>query len=324
MAALKSFYRNHDGEILPFDSHRGGKHYFRRNRRKRVKYEHVPNRKEVYQIASSTSNWRDRAIVLVLFQSGIRANALCRLTYGMVRQQLKEGKIPLRLHITDDIDTKLRGYSIEFYDTFLGKEAIEALKKYCQLKHPNSNDGTPLFKLDNDKAMNINLVWANIKKCIVKTGFDKRSITVHTLRKAFKRAVRQADIDDDFKEAIMGHVLPQSRENYFSRNAPEEIEQEYMKIDFSKEGRGVEFKDLTEKMESLKEERETLTPVITEQSKIVQKLKEKVEQTEGVGRYIDALYEHMDRMNREIAKLKGEKPKPLSLEVAVPEDSDDR
>ena len=145
MAALKSFYINHDGEILPFDSHRGGKHYFNNLRRKRAAYEHIPTRKEVYEIADVASSLRNRAIILILFQSGIRVNALCRLTYEMVRRQLRENEVPIRIRITDEIDTKLRGYRIAFYDTFIGKEAVDVLRKYCEMKHRNSDGDTPLF-----------------------------------------------------------------------------------------------------------------------------------------------------------------------------------
>ena len=33
----------------------------------------------------------------------------------------------------------------------------------------------------------------------------------------------------------MGHVIPGSRENYFSRERPEDIEEQYMKTNFSRE-----------------------------------------------------------------------------------------
>jgi len=303
MYALKSFYRNHDGEILSFDSKRGGKHYLNNLRRKRVVYEHVPNRKEVYRIANIATNLRDRAIVLMLFQSGIRVNALCRLNYGHVKNQLLRGKIPIRLRITDEIDTKLRGYSIAFYDTFIGKEAIEALEKYCQ-SIQYSGDNKPLFQTESGRRMNPVLVWSNIKKCIIRAGFDKKSITVHTFRKAFKRVVRQADIDEELKEAIMGHVLPGSRENYFSREDVEEVKKAYMKIDFSEERTGVEYENLNEKFRKIETERNVLENVVKEQRGEIQQLKESYEKTEGVGKYIDRLYERMNKMAKEIEELK--------------------
>lgn len=288
ISALKSFYRNHDGEKLPFDSHRGGKHYFNYLRRKKAAYEHVPTKKEVYEIVDMATSLRDRAILLILFQSGMRVNAVCRLTCGMVRRQLQENKVPLRLRITDEIDTKLQGYSIAFYDTFLQKEAVGALKKYCELKHQNSNDDTPLFLNRNGEPMTPVLIWANFKKNVRKSGLDPKTIWIHTIRKAFKRVVRHAPIDDDdFKEAIMGHVIPGSRENYFSRNDIEEIEAEYMKIDFSREGKGADL--------------EPLQKGLVEQTLETQELKEQVK---TAGQITDKLWETIDAMKKEIEELK--------------------
>jgi len=283
-----------------------------------VAYEHVPKRKEVYRIANMATSLRDRAVVLVLFQSGIRVNALCRLNYGHVKNQLIRGKIPIRLRITDEIDTKLQGYSIAFYDTFIGKETVEALEEYCQSIH-YSDDNAPLFQTESGRGMNIVLVWSNIKKCIIRAGFDKKSVTIHTLRKAFKRVVRQADIDEEFKEAIMGHVLPGSRENYFSRHDTEEIEKMYVTIDFSEEGRGKEYENLSERFRKLETERNVLESVVNGQRREVQKLKEKVERTEGVEGYIDHLYKQMKKLQEQINELTGTKRKLDVPTFAQPE-----
>jgi len=61
--------------------------------------------------------------------------------------------------------------------------------------------------------MNPTLILGNFKKAARKSGLNKKTIWTHTIRKAFKRVVRHAPIDDDgdFKEAIMGHVIPGSR-----------------------------------------------------------------------------------------------------------------
>lgn len=108
LAALKSFYRSQDGEILPFESRRGGKHYFNSKKRKKAALEHVPNIPETYAIIDAATNLRDNTMLLVLFQSGIRENAICHLNFEHVKDQLyPEPKIPLRLRITDQIDTKL-------------------------------------------------------------------------------------------------------------------------------------------------------------------------------------------------------------------------
>lgn len=305
MYALKSFYRNHDGEKLPFDSIKGGKHHINGLRRKRVKYEHVPKRKEVYRIANMATNLRDRAIVLTLFQSGIRVNALISLNYSHVKDQLAAGKVPLRIKINDDIDTKLKGYSVAFYYAFLGKESVEALKEYCEKVHRFSKDDTPLFMTDSNKRMRDVLIWTNLKGCIERAGFDKRTITTHTIRKAFRRCVRQADINEELKEVLMGHKLKGTMENYYDRNDLEEIQKQYEKIDFSEERNGVRISEFAE----LKLERETLRSVIMNQRSEIDDLKQKVEKTENVGGYIDHLYKQMEMMQKQINEFTGKKTK---------------
>jgi len=304
MAAIKSFYRNYDGETLPFDSRRGGKHYFNNLRRKKISYEHVPTKKEVYEIADMATNLRDRAIILVLFQSGIRVNALCSLNYGMIRDQLQKGKVPLRLRITDQIDTKLRGYTIGFYDTFINEEAIETLKKYCELKHRNNADDTPLFLSRQGKRLLPQNIWANFKKCVRRAGFDKRTMWVHSLRKSFKRQVRKSDINHDYAEAIMGHVLAGSQENYFSRNDVEEIERAYLQIDFSREGKSSGAESFKKELGTMKMERQVLDSLIRNQQMQIDDLK-----TQLTDKYLDAKFflDEIDELREEIEELKKSK-----------------
>ena len=98
MVALKSWYRNKDGEQLPFDNGRGGKHYLH-VRIKKASIEHIPNKKEMFQIIDMTSSLRDKAILLFLFQSGVRVNVLQHITYKNVKRRSKRHHgIPLIIH----------------------------------------------------------------------------------------------------------------------------------------------------------------------------------------------------------------------------------
>jgi hypothetical protein len=49
------------------------------------------------------------------------------------------------------------------------------------------------------------------------------------LRKSFRKVLNQSDIDEDTKEAIMGHKLPGSRGNYFDSHDHDEIAGKYMR-----------------------------------------------------------------------------------------------
>lgn len=273
LAALKSFYRNKDGVKLSFDSQRGGKHYFNNKRRKKAAFEHVPTKEEMYRIVDMATSMRDKAILLVLLQSGIRENAICSLKYGHVKRQLEKNKFPLRLRITAEIDSRLWGYGIDYYDTFLSYEAIEALKQYCERFHGKGDPDEWLFYSKEGTPMSRQNVWAMVKRAVERAGFDRKTMWVHTIRRAFKKQVRKAPIDDDFKEAIMGHVLPGSRENYFSRNDLKEIEDAYMQIDFSREIPTSETQRLKEQLEKERIERTNLETLVIAMRREMEELK---------------------------------------------------
>lgn len=235
MAALKSFYRSKDGVTLPFDSRRGGKHHIKKVKKK-AKYEIIPDKEQTYRLVDGTTSLRDRALFLVLFQSGIRVNAACSLNVGHVRDQLfPTPQVPLVLKITDDLDSKLRGAEISFYITGLQGEAVEALKNYVAKRHKDSADDTPLFITRRKTRIGTRQVWMIVKKAARRAGLDAKRIWTHSLRKAFRKVVRRANIDGEHKESLMGHALEGSRESYYDRYAVEEIMEEYMKIDFARE-----------------------------------------------------------------------------------------
>ncbi len=247
LAALKSWFRNLNGERLPLDSGRGGKHNIR-HVRKKAAYEKIPSKEEVYRIADMASSLRDRAVLLTLFQTGIRVNALCSLKYKHVADQLDRDIITLK--ITWEIDDKLRGTNIPFYYTFINGEGAETLKQYCKLKHKDSKSDTSLFYTKKRmKPISIHWVWRMFKICIARAGFDPKTMWTHSLRKAFRKIVRRADIDDDDKEQLMGHVMRGSREAYYDRRDIELIIEAYQKCNFSREVPNSEITKLRNQLE---------------------------------------------------------------------------
>jgi len=232
LVALKSWYRNKKGEQLPFDSGRGGKHYLAIRHPKRS-IEHIPNKQEMYQIVDMASSLRDKAFLLLLFQTGVRVNVLEHLTYGDVKNHLDEDVIMLK--ITPTLDLKLRGRNIPFYYTFLNGEGAETLRRYCEVYHKNSGDETPLFSTKTGKNVSARWVWKIVKMCVERAGFNPKTIWTHTIRKAFRKIVRQAPIDDDDKEQLMGHVIPGSRESYYDEKDVDLIKEAYLKCSFTRE-----------------------------------------------------------------------------------------
>lgn len=233
MIALKSWFRNLNGEMLPLDSGRGGKHNIPYHAIKAL-YEKIPSKAEVYQIVDMAGNMRDKAMFLMLFQAGIRKNALCKLRYGDVSENLDKDIIPLK--ITSERDDKLRGANIPFYYTFINGEGAIALRQHCQAAHKNSKPDAFLFYTTNKyKLVSHEWIWWITKKCVKRAGLDPRSIWVHSFRKSFRKVVRQADIDDDDKEQLMGHAIKGSRSAYYDRHDLAIIQKAYERCNFSRE-----------------------------------------------------------------------------------------
>jgi site-specific recombinase XerD len=247
MAALKSFYRNKDGEALPFDSARGGKHYFHVGLKKGA-IEHIPSKTETYQIIDMASSLRDKAILLTLFQSGVRVNVVQHLQLKHVIDQLDKDVVTLK--ITPELDWKLRGREIPFYYTFLNGEGAETLKRYVTLAHKQRRLDAPLFSTSGHEAISQCYILRIVKNCCRKAGLDPKTMWTHSLRKAFRKIVRQADIDDDDKEQLMGHVIRGSRQSYYDKNETDIIMTAYQKCNFAREIPKSEVTKLRQQLEA--------------------------------------------------------------------------
>jgi len=232
LASLKSFYRNKNGEALPFDSERGGKHYFHMTSKKAA-LEHIPNKTEMYQLIDMASSLRDKAIMHFLFASGCRVNVVQHLKLKDVEDQLDKDTIALK--ITGELDHKLRSRDIPFYYTFLNGEGVATLKRYVALAHKERKLDAPLFSTSGHEAISQSYVLRIVKNCCRKAGLDPKTIWTHSLRKAFRKIVRQTDMDDDDKEQLMGHVIRGSRQAYYDNKDVEVILKAYQKCSFSRE-----------------------------------------------------------------------------------------
>jgi len=100
-------------------------------------------------------------------------------------------------------------------------------------------------------------VWEMVKNVAERAGFDRRSIWVHCLRKSFRKVLNAAQnakvVDEDFKEAVMGHKLPGSRGNYYDYHDVDEAAQKYMRCNFSREEEG-RIQDIEVELQRSKQE----------------------------------------------------------------------
>jgi len=50
---------------------------------------------QIKQFVDAASTYRDKAIILCMFQSGLAVNEICELNYGDVQDELEAGILPI-------------------------------------------------------------------------------------------------------------------------------------------------------------------------------------------------------------------------------------
>ncbi len=211
---------------------------------KKVAIEHVPTKAEIYRMAENVGSLRDRAAILCLFQSGVRVSCLCNWTYGPVGNQFypEMRRPPVRIKVTPNMDTKLSLYGLSYYVTGLAEEAAVALRDYLDYRMKrgwNPNPSERVFVAEDNQGEERNIgretVWRIVKSSARRSGLDPSSVWVHCLRKSFRKVLNATpQIDEDTKEALMGHKLPGSRGSYFDYHDEDEVMSKYAQADFSR------------------------------------------------------------------------------------------
>lgn len=218
---------------------------------KRVAYQYVPKNHEVFRLATATKacvknqllGARNYAIVVSLWQSGVRNNCIGRWTYRMIKDYLyPEIKGPAILKITSQLDTKLRRFGIGFYYTFLNPEALTAISEYITLRKkidgwtPEEDDLLFIPVHGGNGRLDRRRVDELIRTGASYAGFKPYTIWPHVLRKSFNRVLLRGGIDLDLREAMMGHKVQGVRGNYWDYHDMEEGLKAYTMCDWSENG----------------------------------------------------------------------------------------
>jgi len=241
---------------------------------KRIHKQYVPTKGDIYRMSDATPSLRDKAIILCLFQSGVRAGCLVNWKWRMFKDQLfprnpitgelLSPKYPLRVLVTASEDTKLSKYGVGYYYTFLNIEAGEALKEYLLWRMTpktvrygygeykssgrrnyreieekwTPKDDDYLFvtegTVSRGRPINVKHVRDIVKFAAKRVGINPESIWPHVFRKAFRKTLYAAGVPDDVSEAMMGHKLPASRGNYFDYHDVEFVEKQYLLGDWGR------------------------------------------------------------------------------------------
>jgi len=159
---------------------------------------------------------RDKAMVALIFQSGLSIGDAVGLNYGDVRRELEAGKQPLMIHL-------YRQKTGVDYRTFIGRDAVKLLGEYLKSRIP-LEDGDPVFtKLGTSKRVTITAFEMKLRRLAPKLPFlpdddgvnGYTSVRPHSLRSAFRSRLT-GKMSDTLIEFFMGHDIGAEKRAYLN------------------------------------------------------------------------------------------------------------
>jgi integrase/recombinase XerD len=132
---------------------------------------------------------RDRAILELLYATGMRVSELCQL----------------RICDLNDSFVKVRGKGNKERLIPVGKKAIAAVDRYLvEFRGEASEENAPLFVTGRGRAIDRITVWARVKAYAKSAGISK-SISPHTFRHSFATHLLDHGADLRLIQEMLGH-----------------------------------------------------------------------------------------------------------------------
>jgi len=226
--------------------------FLKRSNCKKMSRQYIPNREDIYRMSDSFPNKGDlpqkrgKALILCLWQSGVRASCLCSWAWGMFKDKLYPTlQVPLPIKVVAERgegvydcaeDTKLSSYDVAYYYTFIHEEASQALKDYLEQRMRDGwkpKDSDVVFVTEGTvtrgKPLNATHLTELVKTASKQIGINPENIWTHCLRKSFRKTLYSGGVDPDVAEALMGHKLGASRGSYFDYHDVDFTKTEYTK-----------------------------------------------------------------------------------------------
>ncbi len=141
---------------------------------------------------------RDRAILEVLYASGLRVSELCQL----------------KIRDVDDQYVRVKGKGGKERLVPIGQKAIEAIDHYlCFLEGQEGDREEPLFISSRRKQLHRVTVWRLVKHYALQAGIQK-NIYPHTFRHSFATHLLDHGADVRVIQELLGHASVASTERY--------------------------------------------------------------------------------------------------------------
>lgn len=302
--AIRSFYATFDITVRMKGKHKLPKSKVE-NKRVVFKPEDVWKVKVLVDNARSP---RDRALILFHLQGGFDVSTLCSLNYGDVKDGLAKNEHPLK------IEPSRVKTGVDFY-TFVGKDAIDALKAYLadmRSRGVNFRGKTPLFLQERGKGrLKPHNVQTMMKDLVVRSGFVSddnngyafNPLGTHSLRETFGSLMTNSGVPDTIVDFWLGHEIGEMASAYKS------VQFESLKKMYQEREHLISITPKT----NVEEIKEKLRGELEQQNRQMQNLinglatenmdlKQRVQTLENTMVDLTEKWQHVDKKTRELVK----------------------
>jgi site-specific recombinase XerD len=214
----------------------------------------IPRKNEVYLMADSACSLRDRALILMLYSTGLRNSTLRALLIRDVEDELAKGFSNILIPVYPEmklIDPYACKGNIPYF-TFACDEASQSLRLYLRErkeKYGGILNIEPLFtsdynQIDRDerrtKIMSPRQLQHIVKMAAKRAGVPQwQDVKPKCLRTAFETVLHSelvdgGRLDAKVQEFFIGHILPGCEDDYFDKTEVEMLRAEYAKLNFGR------------------------------------------------------------------------------------------
>ena len=215
-----------------------------------VRDKKVPTHEEIWEMVDYALHLRDKAIIALSYNTGLKATAIYNLNVGDLRRQLEDFKenqtVPLILKINANIYPKrfqTNNGNRTWYPSLIDRDCAMLLLKYYEAKRKSAKDTEPFFLTHKKKRMGIQRISQQIRYLMDKLdrlkGGDRKDTYAMLLRDAFFNRLVKGGMKDIHREFLMMHSLG-IKSHYFNwALEKEEVIESYLKCHFNRENNQV-------------------------------------------------------------------------------------
>lgn len=184
-------------------------------------------------VHKTRNSFTAHSLIFFIKDTGLRISDVIALKCGDIPEQIEGGVCPIQINVITEKTNLLA-------KTFIGKEAIAALKAYFEIRKVGSKwhkeivtekitANSPLFRSWTSSLVKpLNRITAShlIRNAFLYIG-EKR-MSAHSLRKKLQTDLEKAGVNSNWIDQILGHQLINSRDAY-SLPTDEELKEAYTK-----------------------------------------------------------------------------------------------